>query len=256
MLGLKAIVRQNDVWADVSTRHLHHEDRRYASDLKQKYIRMQQGRKMLRAPYEIGEKDVLSFVIESLQDLNDFLDKAHAAADAQPTVVLMETKGYSNHWVKARKEIDGENYQKNDESSGITIITLNVMVRDGEDMVAFIDAKRIIDRDLGGKPNFPDRFYRFLRHEKIILIGENILKHVKRIENSFYEKTDGILFLSLDNLVRRWRVRRAKAGRNFIFQKINMSTCSPLKTELGSLFVFFCGIIKTKCILRLTPICK
>ena len=34
-------------------------------------------------------------------------------------------------------------------------------------------------------------------------------------------------------------VRRAKAGRNFIFQKINMSTRCPLKTELGSLFVFF-----------------
>ena len=116
MLGLKAIVRQNDAWADVSVRHLHHEDRRYATDLKNKFIRQQQGRKMLRAPYEIGEKDVLSFVIESLKDLNEFLDRAHAAADARPTVVLMETKGFSNHWLKGRKEIDGENYMKNEES--------------------------------------------------------------------------------------------------------------------------------------------
>ena len=76
---------------------------------------------MLRAPYEIGEKDVLSFVIESLQDLNDFFDKAHATVDARPTVVLLETKGYSKHWVKGRKEIDGENYQKNVKRSGITI---------------------------------------------------------------------------------------------------------------------------------------
>ena len=96
------------------------------------------------------------------------------------------TEGYSNHWVKARKEIDGDKYVKNDESSGVTFITLNVNLPSS--------TQRPSSKD---KPNFPLRFYQFLRHERVILIGENI-KQIKRFENSFYKKTDGILYLSLD----------------------------------------------------------
>ena len=94
---------------------------------------------MVRAPYEKGETEVHTYVINTLSGLNDFLDKAHGIADMLPTVICLETKGTSNCWAKARKEIDGEKYIKNDESSGVTVILLNILV---------------IEEDLNGNPNF------------------------------------------------------------------------------------------------------
>ena len=213
----RRFVSRNDPWADVSASHLGPTERRKATESKEKIMLQQKGRTMVRAPYEKGETEIGSYVINTLSGLNAFLDKAHDIAEMLPTVICLETKGTSNHWVKARKEIDGEKYMKNDESSGVTVIMLNILIRDSDNLVAFIDARTIIDEELGGKPNFPERFFLLLRHRHVMVTGESAVKHIKRIENSFFERTDKILYLSLHDLTRRWRYHKSEYRKPWDF---------------------------------------
>ena len=120
-------------------------------------------RAFIRAPYETGEANPRKFLINELDRFKTYIDEAIALADANPTVIALETKGTTSLWAKARKRIDGDNYYKNEESSGVTVIMMNVMVRNGENRPAFIDIQSIIDNDLDGVPNLPENFGKLLK---------------------------------------------------------------------------------------------
>ena len=105
-----------DVWADIPMGHLSPSLRREASDAKKTIICQQQGRTIMRAPYETGTTEVRSYFIDTLRGFHEFLDKAHSLANEKPTVVtgLNELKlrrpakdilnRYADIWPSDRKE--------------------------------------------------------------------------------------------------------------------------------------------------------
>ena len=86
-----------DIWADIPMNHLSPSLRREASDAKRTIICQQKGRTFVRAPYETGDTEVRSYVIDTLRGFHEFLDKAHNIANDKLTVITMETKGSSDH---------------------------------------------------------------------------------------------------------------------------------------------------------------
>ena len=207
-----------DIWADVPMYHLSPSARREATEARNTIMEQQQGRTLMRAPYETGETEVRTCVIDTLLELNKFLENTLKLADEKPTVITLETKGTSNCWVKARKELDGDDYYKNDESSGVTVITMCIIDHEGEKVVAFIDVKTIIEDELDGKPTLPDKFFKLLSHPKVMLIGESIVKHLKRIENCFFVRMSRVLYLTLNDLTRRWRHHKHDVGNTWEFK--------------------------------------
>ena len=195
---------RGDEWADVYTGHLSSAEIRTANRSKEKLIEAQKGRKMWRTAYETGSVDPRDLVVDNLKDFCSFMEEANSIVDKEPTVVVVETKGDSDCWAKVREELDGVNYVKNDESSGVTVILLNVLVREeGKgNKAVFIDIKKIVDNELNGKPNLPTPFYDLLL--KATITGELVIKHIKRLENSF-GRMDGVLFITLQDLTNRWR---------------------------------------------------
>ena len=174
----RQIVSRSDAWAGVSSSHLSAAKVDEANHAKELLVGAQKDRIFLQAPYETGEKSPKDYLIDTLDRFVEFLDSAIELANRQPTVVCLETKGNTNFWVKARKRLDGQNYYKNDESSGVTVILFNILKKDSENMVAFVDVKTIIENELDGIPNLPDTFRDLLRHEQTLLTGENINKHL------------------------------------------------------------------------------
>ena len=207
----KRYVSKTDVWADITSDHLNATEKRVANNSKENLIEKQRNRLMLRAPFESGEIDPKELVIDSLSGLNNFLNRALHVADKSPTVIILETKGASNCWDEMRKDIDGPEYVKNDETAGVTVITMNVSVRNEENMLAFIDAKKIVENDLGGRPNLPRSFLVLLRHKQVMVMGEKVLRHIKRLENSFFKETNKILYTTIQDLTDRYKAHKISA---------------------------------------------
>ena len=160
---------------------------------------------MAKAPYEVSGMDPFRYVIKTLSQFERFLDEAIQIADKTPSVLIYETKGSSSLWTPWRKALDKKFYYKNDETSGVTAIMMNLLVRGEEpNKMAFIDVRRIIEHDLDGKPNLPDAFYRLLTHRQVMVTGENVVKHLKRTENSFFDRLGKACLVNLDDLVNRW----------------------------------------------------
>ena len=172
---------------------------------------------MLRAPHENNHHPAHLY-IDTVSHFKLFIDEAHQVVTKQgPTPIILDTRGSSDCWLEKRREIDGDKFYKNDESSGVTVIVMNVMVRGkrrrtqdvvGEDKLAFINVKKMIEREQGGEPKLPASFWRLLRHAKVIVIGENIVKHLKRLENSYTDRTAGILFSTFEDLTNRYLSQR------------------------------------------------
>ena len=194
-----------NVWADVRTDHLKPAERSMATRSKNALIEQQRGRRMAKAPYEVSGMDPFRYVIKTLSQFERFLDECIQIADKTPSVLIYETKGSSSLWTPWRKALDKKYYYKNDETSGVTAIMMNFLVRGEEpNKMAFIDIRRIIDHDLDGKPNLPDAFYRLLTHRQVMVTGENVVKHLKRTENSFFDRLGKVCFANPDDLVNRW----------------------------------------------------
>ena len=194
-----------DVWANVQTDHLEPAERALATRSKKSLIDLQRGKQMAKAPYETSAMDPSQFVIKTLPQFERYLDECLQIADKTPTVLIFETKGSSSLWTPWRKALDKKFYYKNDETSGVTAIMMNLLVRGEEpNKMAFIDVRQIIEHDLDGKPNLPDAFYRLLTHRQVMVTGENIVKHLKRAENSFCDRLGKVCFSNMDDLVNRW----------------------------------------------------
>ena len=65
MSDTRKFVSRVDVWADIATSHLGPTERRKASEAKEKIKVQQKGRMMVRAPYEKGETEVHTYVINT-----------------------------------------------------------------------------------------------------------------------------------------------------------------------------------------------
>ena len=226
--------RGPDVWAGISADHLQPKLRREAAKAKDEIILLQEGRTMLRAPFETGEKDPRSYVIDTVAKFEQFFDEALETA-SRPTILVMETKGNSDCWSKARKEFDGDAYYKNDESSGVTIILVNVIVSGMENRMAFIDAKKIVENELEGVPNLPACFGTFLKCEMVTVIAESVVKHLKRLENSFFATLDGVLYVTLEDLTDRWTDNKRENRYSWEFE-INPSKNSGLLVNFHQVF--------------------
>ena len=176
-------------------------------------MEVQKHREFMEAPYEHGKTDPADYIINTLNQFNAFVNYNLRKAERQPTVILIETKGDSNAWVKARKRLDGGRYFKNEESSGVTVILINVLHRDEDIQVAFIDVENIVNSDLDGDPNLPANFYNLLRHRQVIVAGDHVFKHLKRLENSF-GRLDNVLYVTVEDLTNRVTRYKKNEGVN------------------------------------------
>ena len=202
-MSIRKVIARSDEWSEVSTDHLDARRRQEGNEMKELLIGAQKGRTFIRAPYETGECSPRSYVINDIQKFKQYLNEALEMAELKPMTVALETKGSTNLWVKSRKRIDGDEYYKNDESSGVTVILMNILVREGENKPAFIDVKSIVDNDLDGEPSLPDEFYKLLRHRQVMIVGECVAKHIRRIENSFYSRINKILYTTVEDITDR-----------------------------------------------------
>ena len=134
--------RGPDPWANVETGHLSPAKRREAEEAKADIIEVQGTRKIRRSPYETGEIEPFSMVIDSLEKFIEFCRLGIEIASNGPTVVILETRGDSDKWVSARKRLDGEDFRKNRESTGVTVVLINILVRNGVNKIAFINFYR------------------------------------------------------------------------------------------------------------------
>ena len=166
---------------------------------------------MLRSPFDTGKIPVRDKVIEDMESFQSLCRAGLEVVKKGPTVVIMETRGRSNLWVTARKRLDGDDYFKNDESSGVTIILLNIMNRFGEDIIGFVNIKKIINDELNGDPCVCPEFVELISAKKVTVIGDCLLKHFKRLENSF-GGIEGSNYVTLHDLTERWRRHKFEIG--------------------------------------------
>ena len=161
------INRGPDIWADVETGHLPPDKRWEADRSKAELVERQRQRVMLRSPFDTGKIPVRDKVIEDMESFRSLCRAGLEVVKKGPTVVVMETRGRSNLWVTARKRLDGDDYFKNDESSGVTIILLNIMNRFGEDIIGFVNIKKIINDELNGDPCVCPEFVELISAKKV-----------------------------------------------------------------------------------------
>ena len=68
--------RGQEVWAGISADHLSPIQKRDANCVKEELMEIQKGRKMLCAPFETGEVDQRSYIVDTLGKFNIFVDGA------------------------------------------------------------------------------------------------------------------------------------------------------------------------------------
>ena len=235
-MSVRNVISRSDVWAEVTSEHLNAERRRDANASKEHLMGEQCNRAFIRAPYETGEANPRKFLINELDRFKTYIDEAITLADANPTVIALETKGTTSLWAKARKRIDGDNYYKNEESSGVTVIMMNVMVRNGENRPAFIDIQSIIDNDLDGVPNLPENFGKLLKNNQVMLVGEKVGKHIQRIENSFFARLDFVLYTTVEDITERVLGHKRERYDHIYDVHINPNRNSGLLTNFHEIF--------------------
>ena len=217
------MVRGADAWANVDTRHLEGdpETKEKAVRLKEKIVRSQEGRTFVNHEIRRGSPVVDQGLINTGSHLDAFCTKVlEELDDGLFHLVALETRGDSDKWEEGRRRIDGDKFYKNEESSGIISIIIRVrpLLRKpehGPDSFAFIHIGRILMEEHGGRPVLPTKLAAILTHEKALFFGENIARHIMRLENCFFHKLNGLKYLSLSDLVRRWK--RCKRDQKITF---------------------------------------
>ena len=96
---------------------------------------------------------------------------------------------------------------------------MNIFNREGRDKLAYIEIQKIIEEELDGIPNLPEEFGDLLKSPMVMILCESAPKHLKRIENSFFVKLNGVLYLTLNDLVRRYKdYRREMLDHIWLFK--------------------------------------
>ena len=210
-----SLVRGHDVWASADTRHLDDqpEIRKKALKLKNRIVRSQEGRVFVKNGIRPGAASVNESLITSKAQLDAFCEKALVEIDDWFKIVFLETRGDSDVWLEKRRANERNMPEPNEESGGVMSITISVrpMVRkenDAPDLTAFIHIGRILMEECNGRPILPEKLATIITHPNSLFVGENISRHLMRLENSFFGRINGAKYLSLTDLVHRWH--RAK----------------------------------------------
>ena len=144
--------RYPDEYANITMDHLPPQTRREATDRKLCYSSMQEGREFLKSTVD-GKSNPWNQYVDTYSQLEDFVGDALKALDHGPTLVILETRGDSDLWVKSRREFDGKDFYENGESTGVTTLLIKVTNRTNTGKRAFINMQRIIEQDLDGVPD-------------------------------------------------------------------------------------------------------
>ena len=159
------------------------------------------------------------YYIDTSSHMKEFIGDCLDIVEKGPTVMVLDTRGHSDRWLEKRREIDGDRFSKNEDSSGVTAILIKMHVRGeadefdyyaGKGPMAFINVQKVIERELNGKPSLPSIFFRLLRHRNTVVVGENVVKHLRRIENSFVPTLDEVFYVTMEDLTNRYMEREER----------------------------------------------
>ena len=119
-------------------------------------------------------------------------------------------------WKAKRAQIDGERFFKSAEPAGVNIIAMRIMSRNNADTVGVIHVGKIIEEELNEKPILPDRLNAIFLHPKVVFVGENVSRHLVRLENSFFKELNGPRYIGITDgsPPRRLRVRHLQIVRD------------------------------------------
>ena len=197
---------QSDRWAAVDLSKLDPNHRRVATKLKRKVVLAQMGRKFDKPDFELSKKCIQTFYIDTVERLDRFCDEVLTELEVGPTPIILEAKGDSEIWKEKRRQIDGEKEFPNGEPAGVNVIFMRNMPRNPthKDKYACIHIGKILMREGNGKPILTARLDTIFNNKNALWFGENISKHLTRIESSFYKELNGQRYLGLTNFFERW----------------------------------------------------
>ena len=212
--------RGTDRWAAVDMTKLDPERRRVAMKLKKKVVVAQMGKTFDEPDIEISKKCVETFYIDTMDRLNAFCDEVLNELEEGPTPIILETKGDSNMWKEQRRQLDGEGMFDNGEPAGVNVMFMRLMSRrfGRYDRYACIHIGKILMNEGNGKPILPERLHAIFYDENSLWFGENISKHLLRVESSFYKELNGPKFLGLTDFVSRWYKQKYQDIKGDLFQ--------------------------------------
>ena len=101
---VRKVIARSDEWSEVLTEHLDARKRQEGNEMKELLIGAQKGRTFIRAPYETGECNPRSYVINDIQKFEEYLNKALEMAELKPMTIALETKGTTNLWVQVQEK--------------------------------------------------------------------------------------------------------------------------------------------------------
>ena len=198
--------RGSDRWATVDLSKLDPNRRRIATKLKKKVVSAQMGKKFDDPDFELSKNCVQTFYIDNVERLDKFCDEVLTELEVGPTPIILETKGDSEMWKDKRRQIDGEKEFPNGEPAGVNVIFMRIMPRNPthKDRYACIHIGKILMQEGNGKPILTARLDAIFNDKNALWFGENISKHLMRIESSFYRDLSGQRYLGLTDFVERW----------------------------------------------------
>ena len=217
-----SLVRGHDPWAGADSRHLddHPETKRKALKMKNRIVRSQIDRVFVKNGIRPGSEVVNNALITTKAHLDAFCEKVLEELDDFYKIIFLESRGDSDCWLEKRN-LDGRSaLQKNEESGGVMSVTIRMrpMKRkesDAPDLMAFIHIGRILVEECGGRPILPTKLAEIITHPHSLFVGENVARHLMRLENSFFGRINGAKYLGLTDLVNRWERAKRDSGDRF-----------------------------------------
>ena len=196
-------MKVRDVWANVEVDHLDAVEKGEAMEMRQRTMDIQGQRDFVDVSQ--WESEASWAVKRTMAELDAFSDSVLACLEKGREIIVLETWGNSNRWEEGRKKIDGDSYCQNEESAGVTAISIQLLQGDGRDISAFVCIAEILEKEMRNRPILPERLKAIIAHPNSTFVGENIAQHFMRLENSFYDHLNGPLYIGLTDLVDRWR---------------------------------------------------
>ena len=197
------MLRVRDVWANVEVDHLDAVEKGEAMEMRQRTMDIQGQRDFVDVSQ--WESEASWAVKRTMAELDAFSDSVLACLEKGREIIVLETWGNSNRWEEGRKKMDGDSYCQNEESAGVTAISIQLLQGDGRDISAFVCIAEILEKEMRNRPILPERLKAIIAHPNSTFVGENIAQHFMRLENSFYDHLNGPLYIGLTDLVDRWR---------------------------------------------------
>ena len=210
-----AMISCPDVWNDVDASHLDGDTaaKTAAVRMKEDLIRIQENRAIVKNEIYLGSPTVQEGLITTGRRLDVFCDEVLEQLEDCLKIVFLETWGDSDRWKQQRRIIDGDRFYQNEESCGVVGVCLRVRPvkrrpHHHPDLFSYIHIGKILENEKNNQPTLPVKFKAIFVHPNAVFVGENISRHIMRLENSFFARLDGIKYVGLTDLVDRFE--RAK----------------------------------------------